>query len=166
VLGLSAEFREPLGGNADGWLVLLRLQGQYSDTPLVSSEQVVYGGVDSVRGYYEGEQPGDSGAALRAELWAPRWQPAAAISLRALGFADQAALRRLSALPGELGNVRLGSAGFGLRLDSAFGLSASLDWARVLHDTTLLTSAGAREPLSGRGAQRGRRWDLSLRHAF
>lgn len=166
VLGLSAEFREPLGGNANGWLLLLRLQGQYTDTPLVSSEQVVYGGVDSVRGYFEGEQPGDSGLALRTELWAPRWQPAAAMSLRALGFVDQAALRRLSPLPGEPASVRLGSAGFGLRLDSAFGLSASLDWARVLNDTAPPNSAAAREPPSGRGVQRGQRWDLSVRHAF
>ncbi len=166
VLGLSAEFREPLGGNANGWLALLRLQGQYTDMPLVSSEQVVYGGFDSVRGYYEGEQPGDTGAALRAELWTPRWQPASAISLRALAFVDQAALHKLSALPGETASLRLGSVGFGLRLDSGFGLSASFDWARVLHDTTLLNSAGTRQPLSGPGAGRSQRWDLSVRHAF
>ncbi len=166
VMGLSAEFREPLGASANGWMALLRLQGQYTDTPLVSSEQVVYGGADSVRGYYEGEQPGDTGAALRVELWGPRWQPATAVSLRALGFVDRAVLRKLQALPGELANVTLGSAGFGLRLDSGFGLSAQLDWARVLRDTTLLNNFGEREPLSGRGANRGQRWDLSVRHAF
>lgn len=166
VLSLSAEFREPLGGNANGWLALLRLQGQYTDTPLVSSEQVVYGGFDSVRGYYEGEQPGDAGAALRAELWTPRWQPATTTSLRALAFVDQASLHKLSALPGEATSVRLGSVGFGLRLDSGFGLSANLDWARVLRDTTLLNSSGSRKPLSGPGAGRSQRWDLSLRHAF
>lgn len=166
VMGLSAEFREPLGVSANGWLVLLRLQGQYTDTPLVSSEQVVYGGADSVRGYYEGEQPGDTGAALRAELWTPRWQPATAVSLRALGFVDRASLHKVSTLPGEPASARLASMGFGLRLDSGFGLSANLDWARVLRDTTLLNSSGTNEPLSGPGANRGKRWDLSVRHAF
>ena len=166
VLGLSAEFREPLGRSGNGWLALLRLQGQYTDTPLVSSEQVVYGGIDSVRGYYEGEQPGDTGAALRAELWTPRWQPTAATSLRALGFVDQATLHKVSTLPGETANVRLGSVGFGLRLDGGFGLSANLDWARVLRDTSLLNSSGTSDALSGPGANRGQRWDLSVRHAF
>jgi hemolysin activation/secretion protein len=166
VLGLSAELREPLGTDANGWLLALQLQSQYSDTPLPSSEQVVYGGVDSVRGYFEGEQAGDLGAALRAELWSPRWQPMARVQLRGLGFFDTAGLRKLFALPGEASNVQLASTGLGLRVDTDFGLSASLDWAWLLRDTTRLDRFGKAEPLSGRAASRRQRWDLSVRQSF
>lgn len=145
VLGLSLSHREPVGR----WAVAARLQGQFTDTPLVPAEQVVYGGQDSVRGYHEGEQSGDLGAALRIELIAPAWQPADQLSLRAQAFYDRAALRRLNALPTEVVSSGLASTGLGLRLESGFGLQASLYWAHVLRETA-----------------RDQRWDFTLRQAF
>jgi hemolysin activation/secretion protein len=112
---------------------------------------MVAGGVDSVRGYLEGQESGDLGVALRVELWAPRWRPLENVSLRLLGYVDRAGLRRLYALPSERVSVALGSAGFGLRVDSRMGLAASLDWAAFMRE-----SAGAG----------GDRWSLSLRHSF
>ncbi len=152
VVGLSAEHREPLGRGAEGWLAVLQLQGQYSDTPLPGSEQVVYGGQDSVRGFLEGEEAGDIGLALRAELWAPRWAVWNGAGVRLLGFIDRAGLRRLYALPSESATATLGSAGFGLRIDSRIGLTASLQWAYAM-------------PQRLRPDQ-PQRWDLSLRQAF
>lgn len=162
VLSVNAQHREPLGQ----WQLLGRLQGQLASGPLVSAEQVVYGGVDSVRGYYEGEQAGDVGLALRAELSTPPWALGERARLRLQGFWDRAHVRKLEALAGEIGHATLGSAGLGLRLETRFGLEASLDWARVLVDTRRLDSTGSAVPLSGAGAGRGQRWELSVRQSF
>lgn len=153
VLSFALEHREPLHGGAEGWLGRVQLQGQLTDTPLPSADQLVAGGVDTVRGYLEGEQAGDLGAALRIELWAPRWRLGDSVSLRLLGFADRAGLRRLYALPTERASMSLGSAGFGLRAESRQGLAASLDWAAAVQQ-------------SQREGERGDRWSLSLRHSF
>jgi hemolysin activation/secretion protein len=144
-----------------------RLQAQITDTPLPSSEQVTYGGQGSVRGYYEGEQAGDLGASLRLELGTPAWSPAERVALKAVGFYDRAELRRLYALSTELANVRLGSAGLGLRLETGFGLQATIDWAHILDDTSRLdNSTGLQMPVSGRKAGSGQRWSFALRQSF
>jgi len=162
VLGLSFTHREPLGR----WALMARLQGQLADAPLVPAEQVVYGGQDSVRGYYEGEQAGDLGAALRLELSAPAWQPLAQLLLRPLGFYDRATLHKLNPLPSEIANANLASAGLGLRAETGFGLQASLVWARVLLGSSRVDSAGALQPVTGSSAGRGQRVDFTLRQAF
>ena len=144
VLGLTLSHREPIGK----WSLSGRLQTQLADAPLVPSEQVVYGGQDSVRGALEGVQAGDLGAAMRVELTTPSWQPADAVLLRGLVFYDRAVLRRLEPLPGEIETARLSSAGLGLLVQSSFGLQASLYWARILQ---------------GGG---GQRWEFTLRQAF
>jgi len=43
------------------WITLLRLDGQWASEPLISNEQFGAGGVNSVRGYHEGEVFGDDG---------------------------------------------------------------------------------------------------------
>lgn len=163
VLTLSLSHREPLGR----WQLAGRLQAQISDTPLVPAEQVVYGGRDSVRGYYEGEQAGDLGAALRFELMPPSWLALEPVTLQPVAFVDMAQLRRLYALAGERASTRLASTGLGLRLQTNFGLQATLDWARLLVDTTRFDSTSAsQEAVNGRGAGRTQRWSLSLRQGF
>lgn len=163
VLTLSLAHREPLGR----WQLATRLQGQFSDAPLVPAEQVVYGGRDSVRGYYEGEQAGDLGAALRVELLPPPWTLPARVTLQPLVFVEGAALKRLYALAGEQASARLASAGFGLQLQGPFGLQATLDWARLLEDTSRFDGASAtQEAVNGRGVGRGQRWLFLLRHGF
>ncbi|CAD5373509.1 Hemolysin activation/secretion protein [Rubrivivax sp. A210] len=158
VLGLTLQQREPLGR---GW-VSGRLQAQLSANPLVPAEQVVYGGSDSVRGYFEGEQAGDQGLALRLEGGGPSWALAEGASLHALGFADAALLHRHQALPGERSSTTMASAGLGLRLRTGFGLQASLDWAYVLRATTRQDALGLVEALTPRGGH----WGLSVRQAF
>jgi hemolysin activation/secretion protein len=43
------------------WSLLARANGQWSSKPLISNEQFALGGVNSVRGYFEGDDHGDSG---------------------------------------------------------------------------------------------------------
>ncbi|MDH4391508.1 MAG: ShlB/FhaC/HecB family hemolysin secretion/activation protein [Aquabacterium sp.] len=188
VLGFSASHTEPLGQ----WQLMARLQGQLTDAPLVPAEQLVFGGEDSARGYFEGEQAGDLGAALRLELSAPAWAPAEGLQLQALAFHDLAQLHKLEALPGELRNVRLHSLGLGLRLDTRYGLSAALTWSQVLRATSKVGGSGGAggagpvgvgpfgadnlgggvaNPAGGAGPReaataRGQRLELSLRQRF
>lgn len=163
VVTLSLSHREPIGR----WQFAGRLQGQLTDSPLVPAEQVTYGGRDSVRGYYEGEQAGDLGAALRLELLPPAWAPLPRTTLQALAFVDTAALRRLHALAGEPASVRMASAGLGLRVQGPFGVEATLDWAHLFKDTSRFDSASAaQEPVNGSGIGRGSRWQFSLRQGF
>jgi len=147
-LGLTLSHREPFGR----WTLDARLQAQLADAPLVSAEQVVYGGMDTVRGYDEGEQAGDLGAALRMEITTPSWQPLDAIlSLRAQGFYDAAVLRRLQPLPAEVGRTSLSSAGLGVLLQSSVGLQGSVHWVRL-------------RPVAG--STRRQRWEFALRQVF
>jgi hemolysin activation/secretion protein len=162
VLGLSLSHREPLGA----WALSARLQAQITDTPLIPSEQAVYGGFDSVRGYYEGEQSGDLGAALRIQIDTPSWALSERTALSGLFSWDNARLRRLYALPSEIANTRMGSVSLGMRLNTGFGLQATLNWARVLVDTSRLDSLSGQQPVTGSAAGREQRWDFSLRQSF
>jgi Haemolysin secretion/activation protein ShlB/FhaC/HecB len=164
VLKLNISHREPVFG----WPVTLRLQGQLSDQPLASAEQVQYGGVDTVRGYLEAERVGDLGAAATLELSTPTWAALQGLNLRALAFYDHAVLRRLKPLPQEATEQRLASTGLGLRLETRFGLTASLDWARWLIDTHKLDrlATPASPASSGLRVRDKSRWDLALRQSF
>lgn len=66
-LGLEREQQLPFGLRLDG-----KVDGQLADQPLVSNEQMVAGGMDSVRGYKESAAAGDDGIHLSFELLATR----------------------------------------------------------------------------------------------
>lgn len=53
------------------WEISHRLGGQIAESPLVTNEQFSVGGVSTVRGYYESQVSGDSGAVANIELHAP-----------------------------------------------------------------------------------------------
>ncbi len=55
----------------NGYQLFGRIKTQYSDGPLVSSEQFSLGGLDTVRGYLESTSLGDNGAAATLELRSP-----------------------------------------------------------------------------------------------
>jgi hypothetical protein len=57
----------------DDWTVALNITGEWSNEPLVSTEQLPLGGSSSVRGYLEGERFGDHGFDLQLELRTARW---------------------------------------------------------------------------------------------
>src|SRR5208282_8782 len=53
------------------WMTLLRANGQIASEPLISNEQFGAGGVNSVRGYHEGEVFGDDGWRVSLEQQTP-----------------------------------------------------------------------------------------------
>ena len=135
-----------------GWSISSTVDAQFSGQPLVSNEQYVAGGVDSVRGYLEAAAVGDMGLRGSLELrWndlAPkdwRWLPA----LRGHLFIDAAALELNDPLPGQLWRFRLAGAGFGLRASGAYRTSLALDAAWALRTLGSTRSGDFRLHASG-----------------
>jgi len=99
-----------------GWEGQVKFDFQFSLQPLVSPEQILAGGMDSVRGYYEGEAAGDTGIRLRGEIKTPALLDLGGATLRAIGFIEGAQLWLNHPLPGQQREFQLASAGLGLRL--------------------------------------------------
>jgi hemolysin activation/secretion protein len=137
-LDLTREQPLPFWGSS----LRARVDAQWTADALVSNEQFVAGGVDSVRGYLESAVAGDSG--LRASLeWRSRnWGPSLdglgmgrwLSNLSGLAFAEGAAAFVRS--PGAGQNSRFGllGAGVGLRLKAKPGVTGALDLGWALHD--------------------------------
>lgn len=77
------------------WSLLLRLNGQAATGALISNEQFAVGGLNSVRGYYEGAEYGDHGWFGSAELRTPflntrvpLWTESAPVWMRGSVFMD------------------------------------------------------------------------------
>lgn len=104
-----------------GWEAMVRTDFQISGQALVSPEQFLAGGTDSVRGYYEGETAGDAGWRLRGEIKTPPLVEFAGAGLRALIFAEGGHLWLNSPLAGQTSDFTLASTGLGLRLKGEKG---------------------------------------------
>ncbi len=104
-----------------GWEALAKLNFQLSGQPLVSSEQFLAGGMDSVRGYYEGEVAGDYGWRLGAQVNTPSLLEVGGAGLRALGFVEGAQAWLNSPLPRQTSEFTLASAGVGLLMKGSGG---------------------------------------------
>ena len=114
-----------------------KLEGQISDQALISNEQFVAGGVDSVRGYLEATAVGDKALRGTLELRSANFAKEGwgwIGGLRVHAFAEGAGLWLNSPLPGQKARFGLLSTGVGLRLQAKEGGSISLDLARALHD--------------------------------
>lgn len=122
-----------------GTRAFVRAGGQFATDPLISNEQFAVGGADSVRGYLESAELGDSGAYGTFELRSPQlvhWEPIQQLYL--LSFYDAGVLGILEPLPvdGEkVSRKHLQSWGVGFRLSAFGGLEADLDWAYPLRDS-------------------------------
>jgi hemolysin activation/secretion protein len=114
-----------------GFSVVLRAATQLVVDPILSNEQFVLGGVNSVRGYYEAEDLGDVGYRGTVEVHAPSVLGGAAAHLRPYVFADAGKLRYLAPLPGQPGSVQLVSVGGGVDFEWTKLLMGSLVWARA-----------------------------------
>lgn len=115
--------------------LLLRLGGQWSETPLIDDEQFAIGGADTVRGYLVAEALGDDAATGSLELHSPvfgmqgsRWLQ----SLYVFGFGDLGGVGLQEPLPSQERWVHLASTGLGLRLDALSGLEGTFDYALPL----------------------------------
>ncbi len=107
-----------------------RIQGQASGSPLINTEQIAAGGINTVRGYLIATQLGDSGIMGSMELRSPsligngrdkgnEW--------RGYAFAEAAQLYVNNTLPGEKRTHSLASIGIGTRIRWQDRLYGSFD---------------------------------------
>lgn len=131
-----------LQGLESGWQMRLAGNAQFTDTPLLASEQLGLTGANAVRGFDERAVATDSGVVLNAELYTPELGPRAGLpgNLRGLVFVDAGygANRNTSGtyLPGH---THVASAGVGARYSWTRDVSVRLDVARVLASGSAFT---------------------------
>jgi len=115
-----------------GFQLYGKMQGQITDQPLVSSEQISLGGQDTIRGYLESEVLGDYGIAGTAELRTPNLAPYleqklanpggtpikynAFDEMRFFTFADAGMVRLREPLTDQQNQFDLASYGVGVRV--------------------------------------------------
>ncbi len=113
----------------------LNAVGQASADPLLSTEQLAIGGLDTVRGYLEDEALGDQGAAAQLELRSPSIAPYFSKyvnSWRFHVFADNGTVSIHRALIGQASSYTLSSVGVGTRIQLFSYLNASVEDAFLL----------------------------------
>ncbi len=107
-----------------------RIQGQASPSPLINTEQISAGGINTVRGYLIATQLGDSGIMGSMELRSPSFigdGKDKANEWRAYAFAEAAQLFVNNTLPGEKRTHSLASIGIGTRIRWQDHLYGSFD---------------------------------------
>jgi len=121
-------------------LLINSFKGQFTPSRLVSSEQMLFGGADSVRGYPEADYLADYGWMMTAELRAPFFllPPELKVpfdkkhtswvnAIQLVGFLDAGEGYLNDPRVGELGHKQLVGAGFGLRVNLYDSLRAMMD---------------------------------------
>lgn len=129
VLRLGAEYTHWFESGMD---LFFKLDGQLSDSPLVSNEQFAAGGAETVRGYLESQELGDYGAIGTIEWRSPSAAQYVAQSLRelrALVFVSGAVLNIREPLPRQSEDAEIYSTGIGVRIATRKRMNAALDWA-------------------------------------
>jgi hemolysin activation/secretion protein len=116
--------------------IILKGSGQITGEPLFSAEQLMLGGMGSVRGFKPSMHSGDSGYILGAELHISPIFPDKKILDRKIGdavkfvlFIDQGGVYRNDVQPGENKDDYLTSIGAGIRLYEGRYFSLRIDWA-------------------------------------
>ena len=130
--------------------IIAKLRTQAASDVLPSSEQMVIGGVDSVRGFSQGEHLGDEGYILNLELRVPpplighyripKTSQSVADTFQAALFLDHGAISRKKISAGETKENQITGFGPGLRIFLPHEISLSFDWG---------FPAGGNEPSSG-----------------
>lgn len=121
------------------WVTTLRADGQWASQPLISNEQFGIGGVNSVRGYHEGEEFGDTGWHFSFEQSTPSHKVGdvfgnTPLTLRGSAYMDVASVYLLDPL-GRPSSTELWGAGFG------FTASVGSHWeARFLFSVPLIST--------------------------
>jgi hemolysin activation/secretion protein len=114
----------PLGLQISG-----KVQGQISNQPLISQEQVTGGGLGTVRGYLEAEVVGDNGLFGSLELRSPSFVSKSRGDLRVFAFYDAGWITVIDPLPGQANHFDLASYGVGGRVRLADHFSGSIEAA-------------------------------------
>ena len=114
------------------WALVNRVTGQLADGNLPPSEQLGFGGYDSIRGYDMRQVNGDSGVLVNMELHAAplHFGSCNESKLETLAFLDYGDARNHSPLAGEDPSVDLSSVGAGARysFNNNFLLRADYGW--------------------------------------
>ncbi len=128
------------------WLWSLRSQLQWSNTPLISGEQLGLGGTNSLRGAPDRAISGDGGLISSLEITTPE----VAKGLRFTGFVDAGWLRNRDA-DGlrRVSSDSLASMGLGLRYGHEAGVSVSADYGRLLSSSKLPLATNSSAPQKG-----------------
>jgi hemolysin activation/secretion protein len=116
------------------WQSQFRFAFQATTQPLISNEQFLAGGADTVRGYPEGEAAGDTGWRQGIEVRSPALAKVGNTPLYGIAFLESASLRLNDALPGQTSKFNLASVGLGLRLNGSKGLLLNMDLGHALTD--------------------------------
>lgn len=129
------------------WYGIGRFSHQFANRPLPNAEQFALGGIDSVRGYTQAAYLGDAGYSVGAEL---RWQPLSGENLNLLslvGFLDHGHAYLKRAAPGEIGQIDMTGAGFGIRLNlpEETTIRADIGWPI---GNNAITQALGRDPVT------------------
>lgn len=125
------------------WAVQARLSGQLTNEPLIGVEQFAIGGVDSVRGYLESSELGDSGIFTSVELRTPPFKKFMKNKnyidyikdFYAFSFIDAGYSRIYDPLDGQDKSSNISSAGLGLKLKTTKGIFTNLDYAYAFKDS-------------------------------
>jgi hemolysin activation/secretion protein len=133
-LGLERNLRLPLG-----LTFLASVDGQVANQPLISNEQFIAGGMESVRGFKESEIAGDHAVHAVVELGRSfqilpesKWGGA---NITPYFFYDGAWLKVIEALEGQNENPSAQGAGVGMRGTLFDKLEFQVDMAEALSDT-------------------------------
>jgi hemolysin activation/secretion protein len=134
--------------------LLLRGTLQFSDGNLTPSEQLGFGGYDTVRGYDEREVNTDEGYIFTAELRTPPLSlgeifhfPAFQDQLQFLAFWDCGSAHNHTLLPGEVNEIGLSSVGGGVRYTINTYVSVRFDYGFQLSNTGFDNDQGSRSDL-------------------
>ena len=119
-----------------GSVLSLQLSAQLSDMALISNEQFSAGGQDTVRGYYESQELGDSGLTANFEWLTPSMGSLLSSRINQLSlllFADYGVLKVQETVFSPAQVQELASTGAGLRLQLFKSLALRTDWAYLLN---------------------------------
>ena len=110
----------------------IKLDGFFSGSPLISNEQYLAGGVESVRGYLEAEDSADQAVHSTIELHSPELfkNQAWLQSFKLAAFYDIARIKTLDA-----GSTVLAGTGLGIRVKAMKNINFDLDLALPLKDS-------------------------------
>ncbi len=105
-----------------------RVNGQYTNDNVITTEQFGAGGINTVRGFKERSAYADKGYMGTLEIYSPEIGKGS----RLVAFTDYAKLFNNNARVGELNRGNIGSYGLGYRFyDKKLGLSVNLDYAHA-----------------------------------
>jgi len=124
---------------SDDFAINYGLQGQFTQSPLISNEQFSAGGIDTVRGYIESSAQGDNALTGSVELNYQVFTKTTTASIQDMRlnlFIDSARLRTIDALPNAEGEINsttdLMGAGVGITMRAFKNTSLRLYYAEPL----------------------------------